>query len=244
MLNPAEIVNDRSSDAELAQRMVAGDTNALECLMRRYNQSLYRAARSILKDEQDAEESVQDAYLKAYRNIGQFDGSAKLSTWLTRIAINEALARRRKHQRRTTIMRIDSDASAESLTAEDVYVPHIRPCLASSDGPEQDALRAEIRHLIECSIDKLPEPFRCVFVLRALGEMTVEETADCLGLPEATVRSRHFRARGLMREAIAREVDLSYEDVFGFDGARCDRIVADVLAQLAVKMNRVPPAGS
>ena len=105
----------------------------------------------------------------------------------------------------------------------------------TSANPEKDAHRAEVRHLIERNIDKLPEAFRCVFVLRALEEMTVEETAGCLEIPEATVRTRYFRARSLMREAIAHEIDLNYENAFSFDGARCDRIVAGVLTRLATQ---------
>ncbi len=235
MLNPDELTIDATSDAELAQRMAAGDTVTLERVMRCYNQLLYRAARSILKNEQEAEEAVQDAYLKGYRNIGQFQGYAKLSTWLTRIVINEALVRQRKHQRRAAIIPIDADAAVDSPTAEDAPMPN-----ATSASPEQDAQRAEVRRLIERNIDKLPDAFRCVFVLRALEEMTVEETANCLDIAEATVRSRYFRARGLLREAIAREIDLKQEDAFSFAGTRCDRIVAGVLARLAGEDNDAP----
>jgi RNA polymerase sigma-70 factor (ECF subfamily) len=238
MLYPDQSTTDTTSDAELAQRMSAGDTVTLERVMRRYNQSLYRAARSILKNEQDAEEAVQDAYLKGYRNIGQFHGQAKLSTWLTRIVINEALVRQRKHRRRAAIIPIDADAAVDSPTAEDSPMPKV-----TSASPERDAERAEVRRLIERNIDKLPDAFRCVFVLRALEEMTVEETASCLDIAEATVRSRYFRARGLMREAIAREIDLNHEDAFSFAGTRCDRIVAGVMARLAGEVNNAP-AGS
>ncbi len=233
MLNPAELANDTSSDTELAQRMVAGDIAALECLMRRHNQSLYRAARSILNNEEEAEEAVQDAYLKAYRNIGQFHGDAKLSTWLIRIVINEALTRQRKQQRRGAIVPIAANVNVDASGAEDASMSHTLPN-ANSSSPEQDAHRAEVRQLIERNIDTLPDNFRSVFVLRALEEMTVEETALSLGISEATVRSRFFRARGLMREAIAREIDLNYADAFSFAGVRCDRIVACVLARITV----------
>lgn len=232
MLNLAQSTIGPTSDAELAERMAAGDTATLERVMRRYNQSLYRAARSILKNEQEAEEAVQDAYLKGYRNIEQFHGHAKLSTWLTRIVINEALLRQRKHQRRAAIVPIDVNAAVDSPTAEDAYMSN-----ATSANPELDAERADVRRLIERNIDKLSDTFRCVFVLRALEEMTVEETASCLDIAEATVRSRYFRARGMMRDAIAREIDLEYEDAFSFAGARCDRIVAGVLARLAGEDN-------
>jgi RNA polymerase sigma-70 factor (ECF subfamily) len=219
--------SDDISDVVLSQRMATGDTSALELLMRRYNQSLYRAARSILKDDDEAEEAVQDAYLKAYRNIGSYRGDAKLSTWLIRIAINEALARVRKRKRRDKILYLDGDP---------VSVPESEKSSAMQQNtaytPEKAVLRAEVRNLIERKIDSLPDTFRCVFVLRTLEDMTVEETAVCLNIPEATVRTRHFRARGLLREALAREIDFNLEDAFGFAGERCDRIVVNVLEQL------------
>lgn len=227
MLITAEDSPDNLSDSELAQRIAAGDTAALELLMRRNNQMLYRAARSILKNDEEAEEAVQDSYLKAYRAIGNYRGDAKLSTWLTRITINEALARARKQSRRPEIVQFDGNVAmvaepeeAFSMQAHDM------------DSPDRAAQRADVRRLIESNIDKLPEAFRCVFVLRALEEMTVEETASCLNIPEVTVRTRYFRARGLLREAMAREIDISFEDAFSFAGARCDRIVGAVLARL------------
>lgn len=219
---------DDCTDIELAHRIATGDTAALEVLMRRNNQTLYRAARSILKNEEEAEEAVQDAYLKAYRAIANYHGGATLSTWLTRIAINEALARRRKYQRRADLIQLNSQFAQDPEPGEDFQMQHHSP-----DSPETAVQRAEARRLIERNIDQLPEAFRSVFVLRALEEMTVQETAICLGIPEATVRSRFFRGRALMREAIAREIDLSYEDAFAFAGARCNRIVANVLARLA-----------
>lgn len=220
-------------DSLLADRVAAGDIDALEMIMRRYNQSLYRAARSILKNEQDAEEAVQDAYLKAYNAIADFRGHAKLSTWLTRIVINEALTRQRKHNRRAEIIPMVDDAPVSNLPSESTHMAH-----KATSSPEQNAQRAEVRRMIERNIDKLPDSFRSVFVLRALEEMTVSETANCLNIPEATVRSRYFRARGLMREAIAREIDLNYEDAFCFAGTRCDRIVRSVLTRLPKTNNR------
>lgn len=215
--------SDDYTDIKLAQRIAAGDMAAFELLMRRNNQTLYRAARSILQNEEEAEEAVQDAYLKAYRAITDYRGDATLSTWLTRIVINEALARRRKWKRRAERVQIVQTLESE----ENLYMQQ-----HSANSPERNAQRAETRRLIERNIDQLPEAFRSVFVLRALEEMTVQETASCLDIPEATVRSRFFRARGLMREAMACEVDFSYEDAFGFDGERCDRIVANVLHRL------------
>lgn len=219
---------DNCTDVELVQRIVAGDMAAIEQLMRRNNQTLYRAARSILKNEEEAEEAVQDAYLKAYHKITDYHGDAALTTWLTRIVINEALGRRRKHQRRAELIQLSNQFDHAPDSEEAFKMKH-----PSTDSPEMNAQRIETRRLIERNIDQLPEAFRSVFVLRALEEMTVQETAICLDIPEATVRSRFFRARGLMRESIAREIDLSYDEAFHFAGGQCDRIVANVLIQIA-----------
>ena len=213
-------------DVEIARRVAAGDEDAFRLLMRRYNQTLYRTARSILKDDAEAEDAVQEAYLLAYRAMERFRGDAKLSTWLVRIVVNAAIARSRKRNRSAEIIRLDGDAEYANETGE-VDMHKTAP-----EQPEHGALRGETRRLLEKKIDELPDAFRAVFVLRALEEMTVEETGAALGIPDATVRSRFFRARGLLREALAREIDFAFEDAFAFAGARCDRIVAGVLARL------------
>ncbi|HTE14190.1 MAG TPA: RNA polymerase sigma factor, partial [Burkholderiales bacterium] len=210
-------------DAEIARRVAAGNEDAFHLLMRRHNQTLYRAARSILKDDADAEDAVQEAYLLAYRAMGRFRGEAKLSTWLVRIVVNEAIARLRKRSRRAEVIRLDGETES-GIEAGEMTMNE-----TPSEQPEQSALRAETRRLLEKKIDELPDAFRTVFVLRALEEMTVEEAAVVLGIPEATVRTRFFRARGLLRESLAREVDFAFEDAFAFDGVRCHRIVAGVL---------------
>ncbi len=221
-----ESARKRLPDAEIARRVAAGDEDAFRLLMRRYNQTLYRAARSILRDDAEAEDAVQEAYLLAYRAMGKFRGEAKLSTWLVRIVVNEAIARSRKRSRSAEVIRLDGDVEPDSKR-EEVSMNEATPEL-----PERSALRAETRRLLEKKIDELPDAFRAVFVLRALEEMTVEESAAVLGIPEATVRTRFFRARGLLREALAREIDFAFEDAFAFAGARCDRIVAGVLSRL------------
>ena len=195
------------SDPELVERILGGDMRALEALMRRHNRALYRTARAILRDDAEAEDAVQEAYLRAYRSLGSFRGESKLSTWLVRIAANEALMRRRKKTRTAEVVPID--AATEVSTEE-----------------RGDSM---LRRLLENRIDALPDGYRAVFVLRALEELSVEETAAALGLPEATVRTRYFRARGLLRESLARDIDLGMQDAFGFAGERCDRIVANVL---------------
>ena len=211
-------------DTEIARRIALGDQDAFVLLMRRYNQTLYRTARSILRDDAEAEDAVQEAYMLAYRAIGSFRGEAKLSTWLIRIVVNEAIARSRKVSRRAQIINIAGGPEAD--TAEGNMEA------ATPEQPEHAAMRADSRRLLEAKIDALPESFRTVFVLRAIEDLSVEETAATLGIPEATVRTRYFRARSLLREALAREIDHAYGDAFAFAGGRCDRIVAGVLARI------------
>lgn len=207
-------------DAELVQRTLAGDMRALEALMRRHNRLLYRTARAILRDDAEAEDVVQEAYVRAYAALASFRGESKLSTWLVRIAANEALMRRRKAGRTADIVPLGAAVQ-----------PKEEP-MSEESGPEENAGRGEVRRLLESRIDALPDDYRAVFVLRAVEELSVEETAAALGIPEATVRTRHFRARGLLRESLARDIDTSLEDAFSFAGARCDRIVERVLQRV------------
>lgn len=214
------------SDLELARRAACGEEAAFVAIMRRHNRMLYRVARGVLKNDTEAEDALQDAYLLAYRRMGSFLGEAQLSTWLVRIVINEALARLRKRRRESVVIPLlpeGSDVYDSAGPAEDAMRP---------ETPDQAALRAETRRLLERKIDALPDGFRVVFILRALEELSVEETALALGIPEATVRSRFFRARALLRESLSKEIDIAVEDAFAFAGERCDRIVARVLARL------------
>ena len=227
-MQPATVamVYGKLSDPELAQRIASGDKDAFELLMRRHNQILYRTARSILKDDAEAEDAAQEAWLLAYRAIGNFRGDAKLSTWLVRIVVNEAISRRRKRSRGAEVIQLNGETQEDREAVEE----NVNQTLPEQ--PEHAARRAQTRRLLEAKIDELPDAFRTVFVLRALEELSVEEAAIALGIPQATVRSRFFRARGLLREALSKEIDLAYGDAFAFAGARCDRIVAGVLAKL------------
>jgi RNA polymerase sigma-70 factor, ECF subfamily len=229
-----ESVHKGLSDVEIARRIAAGNQDAFCLLMRRYNQTLYRAARSILRDDAEAEDAVQETYLLAYRAMGKFRGDAKLSTWLVRIVVNEAIARSRKRAKRAEVFRLDGDMESDNEAGEATMNQ------STPEQPERAAQRAETRQLLEKKIDDLPDAFRAVFVLRVLEEMTVEECATVLDIPEATVRSRLFRARGLLRESLAREIDFAFETAFSFAGERCDRIVAGVLARL--KSSQAPDA--
>jgi RNA polymerase sigma-70 factor (ECF subfamily) len=209
-MQPAIRPQAAPSDEALVERVRGGDVGALEALMRRHNRLLYRTARAILRDDAEAEDAVQEAYLRAYRALDGFRGESKFSTWLVRIAANEALMRRRARPRTADVVPLE----AADLQAREERGDHM------------------LRRLLEKRIDALPDDYRAVFVLRAVEELSVEETAQALGIPEATVRSRFFRARGLLRESLAREMDLGMENAFGFAGERCDRTVAKVLDRI------------
>jgi RNA polymerase sigma-70 factor, ECF subfamily len=214
------------ADAELARRIGARDERAFEMVMRAHNRLLYRLARSILKDDAEAEDAVQEAYLAAYRNIASFRGGAKLSTWLARIVINEAYGRLRKQRQGGVVVPFDAGARDGPQLEEETMADD------RAEQPDAAAMRAELRRLLERQIDALPEQFRTAFVLREVEEMSVEDAAECLDVPPATVRSRAFRARALLRESLSREIETATVDAFGFAGARCDRIVANVLARV------------
>ncbi len=217
---------DQISDGELARRIVSRDTLAFEILMRRHNRLLYRTVRGILRNDQDAEDCVQEAYLQAFRSMGSFRSEARLSTWLVRIAINQALEKLRRSKREPGKVALDNVVDLED------HLEAVSTMTSAPERPDHIASRHQVRKVLESKIDKLPDAFRTVFMLRAVEDLSVEETAECLGIPEATVRTRFFRARSLLREAIARDVDLAVEEAFSFDGARCDRIVASVLARI------------
>lgn len=216
-------ISEATTDTELVLRAASGDGIAFEAIMRRHNRQLFRTARSILKSDCEAEDALQDAYLRAWRALSSFRSDARLSTWLVRIVVNEALGRLRC--RSAQVIPLD----VAMLSTE----PETRASLTADPDrqPERIAMQAQIRRLMEARIDLLPDAFRSVFMLRAVEEMSVEEVAQALAIPEATVRTRFFRARGLLREGLASDVDMALGDAFAFDGERCDRIVAAVLAR-------------
>ncbi|MEO8133407.1 MAG: RNA polymerase sigma factor [Betaproteobacteria bacterium] len=212
--------------AELARRIAQGDSSAFEPLMRRHNRILYRLARSILKDDVEAEDALQEAYFSAFRHFESFRGDAALSTWLARIVVNEAYGRLRKQKRDSTVVAFGANQRDVQPDGEGDMADE------TTGAPEAAAMRTQLRELLERRIDDLPEQFRTVFMLRDVQEMTVEETAACLDIPAATVRTRAFRARALLRESLARDIDVATINAFGFDGERCDRVVAGVLDRL------------
>jgi RNA polymerase sigma-70 factor, ECF subfamily len=213
-------------DAELAALAARSDTGAFEILMRRYNQLLFRTARSILKSDEETQDAVQEAYLNAWRALPTFRSDSKLSTWLVRIVINEALGRVRKRAG-TNVVPLDIMGGGGQLLEPEEAMEADK-----DEQPDQIFGRGEIRRLMESRIDALPEAFRTVFMLRAVQELSVEEVAAALKIPEATVRTRFFRARSLLRESLSRDIDFALEDAFSFAGKRCDSIVANVLARI------------
>ena len=214
-------------DGALLSRIRVQDHAAFEILMRRYNGRLFRVARAIVRDDAAAEDVLQDAYLDAYRHIGDFLGESHVATWLTRIVINHALMRLRKQKRERVVVPFTEPAGSKREPAENTVADE------RTESPTTATFRGEIRRLLERRIDELPFAFRTVFVMREIEDMSVDETAAALSIPPATVRTRLFRARALLREALAREMDSATLDVFGFAGERCDRIVASVLNRIA-----------
>ena len=228
-MNPGAPETLEADDAALAARVASGDTAAFERLMRLHNRRLYRLARATLGNEADAEEALQDAYLNAFRAIGRFRGESSLATWLSRVVLHECLERLRRQWRRSSIVQLVSSDADERVEHEFMSQP------SPGATPHDHAERSEIRALLERRLDQLPEAFRTVFVLRGVEEMDVSEVAGCLGIPDATVRSRFFRARSMLRELLAQDFDVAERDVFSFGGRHCDRIVAAVLERLQLR---------
>ncbi len=218
-------VSDRAAcgEAELVAHLRAGDAAAYATLMRRNNQRIYRLARGVLGDDAEAEEAVQEGYIRAFTHLDGFKGEASLATWLARIVLNEALGRLRR--RRPTV---DIDALADAPAA----MFALGPSGAPEPTPEQAIARRELSRAIESAVDALPAGFRSVFVLRAIEQMDVAETADALGIPEQTVKTRLHRANKLLRNALAARFGTLLDGAFPFLGRRCERLAERVLSRL------------
>jgi RNA polymerase sigma-70 factor (ECF subfamily) len=211
----------RREDIALVARVLGGETALFEQIIRRHNRRLYRVARSIVRSDSEAEDVVQETYVRAFAHLAQFEARASLATWLCRIAVYESFARVRRWKREAGTDVADDDE--ESL---------MKP--APADDPEQRAGSRQLGQLVERAIDDLPESFRAVFVLRAVEEMSVAETAECLGLVEETVKTRFFRARARLRARLMNELGGALAGVYDFHYERCDRIVAAVMSQLTI----------
>ena len=206
------------SDSEIARRIVAGEPSLFQVLMRRYNQRLFRVARSIVRSSPEAEDVVQQSYLSAYLNLSQFEGRASFSTWLVRIAVHESLlrVRRRKHQE---VPIGDDDSMPGNVTGGD---------------PEHQASTRELARLLEEACDSLPNGYRVVFMLRGIEGMSTAETAACLDLSEEAVKVRFHRARSLLREHMDDSVGGTAREAFSFLGDRCASMVARVMSMICL----------
>lgn len=220
---------EKLSDNELVERAHAGDAGVFRAIMQRHNRRLYRVARGVLGDDSEAEDVVQETYLRAFRNLAGFRGESSLATWLTRIAINEALGRKRTRRPTTDLSKLD--LVDEQGEARVLMFPGVR---AGAD-PEADASRAQIRRLLERGIDELPENFRIVFVMRDIEQMSVEETASQLDILPETVKTRLHRARRLLRDALQEKLGSALQDSYAFDGARCERMTEEVLRRMGIQ---------
>lgn len=213
------------TDEALVQRILDGDTPAFEIIMRRHNQRLYRIARAVVQDEMEAEDVMQDAYVKAYQNLGQFEGRASFATWLSRIALYEALSRVRKRKR---VVELDKflESGREAMQPQ-----------SSLPSPEHSASHSELSRLLEQEIDALPEAYRTICMLRDVEEMDVTEVAELLGIRPENVKTRLHRAHALLRKRILERTGEHSRNAFLFQASRCDRVVTGVFARLAAVGN-------
>jgi RNA polymerase sigma-70 factor (ECF subfamily) len=217
---PAALEGAEQRDEDVIREILGGNTAMFELLMRRYNERVYRAARSIVRDEQEAEDVMQQAYVNAFAHLGQFNGSALFSTWLLRITINESLARVRRLGRYEAYD--DERANVEPFMSRN-----------SAENPERQAFTGELRSLLEWAIDTLPDGMREVFVLREVEGLSTSEVAAALDVSDDVVKTRLSRARAALRRALLERTGATAPDAFRFYRPRCDRIVAQVLARLA-----------
>ena len=212
-------------DAELVRRALARDPNAFRFIMQRHNRRLYRIARSVLRDNTDAEDVVQEAYAAAFNHLKDYRGESSLAAWLSRIALNEALGRLR-HKRT-----VENFAALEEVT-EGAVIQF--PLSAQNDDPERTMAQRQILQLVERATDALPDVYRLVFVTRVIEGMSVEETAELLGIKPETVKTRLHRARQLLRDQLDKEIGPVLTNAFPFAGRRCQRVTAAVMLRLGL----------
>ena len=212
---------ERLSDEEVVARVLAGETAMFEIVMRRYNQRIYRTALAILRDDSEAEDVMQDAYVRAYEHLDQFAGRAKFSTWLTRITVHEALARQRRRDRYEELDPM-SEREGDPMDRFASVTPN----------PEQLTSNSELRKLLENAVEKLPDPYRAVFMLRDVEEMSTTETAYALEITEENVKVRLHRARALLRKGLYAQAGKESREAFNFNAVRCDRVVKNVFGRI------------
>lgn len=215
MAQPIASPVDPISDEEIVARVVKGETLLFELLMRRHNQRVYRTIRAILGTDEDVEDAMQQTYLNAFAHLSSFAGHARFSTWLTSIAVNEALGRRR---RLGIVPKSDDDT-----------ILHIK---SNAPDPEQQAMTSELQQFLEQEITSLPDHYRTVLILRQVEGLSTEETAQCLGVSTDVVKTRLRRARVMLREALLDRAGVTFDRLFAFEAPRCDRVVAAVMARI------------
>jgi RNA polymerase sigma-70 factor (ECF subfamily) len=226
------------ADEEVVSRVLAGDAALFEVLMRRYNQRLYRTARAIVRDDAEAEDVMQETYVRAYAALGQFEGRAQWSTWLTRIAVNESLARVRRRGRFVSREAVGEEGPQDGQAGretESSLMNDERQASLRRTGPEAMASARELGAFLERAIDELPDTYRTVFMLREVQELSTAETAACLDVTEELVKVRLHRARNELRRLLDERLGAATREVFDFHASRCDNIVAAVLERLGVR---------
>ena len=223
---PASAPDRPDDDASLVARATRGDAAAIRAIMKQHNRRLYRMARSILRNDAAAEDALQSAYLNAFRSLADFRGQSSLGTWLTRIVMNEALALARSRK-----PLLQSDGGDAALIGGQV-IPF--PAQTATVDPERAMAQSQIQTAVEHAIDEMPEDFRTVLVARVLEEMSVDETAELLGLKAETVKTRLHRARRLLRRAVEKRIGPVVLDAFPFAGRRCERMTVEVLQKLGI----------
>ena len=223
---PAATVVDATADIELALQAAAGNAAAFETIVRRNNRLLFRAARGVVPDDAEAQDVVQETYLRAFVHLGAYRGDSSLATWLARIAINVALTTQRKKGR---LVQMQEQAMPAGQALPEDAMPIYTP---EDEEPHAMADRGEMRALLQSSIEGLPVMYRAVFMLRAVEELSVEETAYCLGVSKEVVKTRFLRARAMLRETLSSRIETGARETFTFAGARCDAVLAHVMAEL------------
>ncbi|HVU40235.1 MAG TPA: RNA polymerase sigma factor [Xanthobacteraceae bacterium] len=218
--------NARSDESDLVRRALSRDGAAFRTIMERHNRRLYRIARAVLRDDSEAEDTVQESYVRAFANLGTFRGDSSLATWLGRIALNEALGRLR---RRRPAAPIDT---MEVLRTDAQIIQF--PNAMTAEDPERTMAQREILRLVERATEALPEIFRTVFVTRVIEGMSVQETAELLDIEPETVKTRLHRARHLLRDQLESEIGPVLLDAFPFAGRRCARVTDAVLRRLGL----------
>lgn len=226
MKNYKNYTDFKITDSEIIERVLSGDKDLYELIMRKYNQRLFRIGRSIINDQDEVEDILQDTYIKAYENLVNFKGLSLFSTWLTRILINEAIARKNQKSRMSSIFQEDQYSGETNGYNKSEY----NNMASDQRNPEEETINKELKNSLEKVIDSLPEMYRTIYVMREIEGMNIAETSECLGISESNVKVRLNRSKEMLRSSLT---DIYKEsEIFEFMGSRCDKIVAIVLSRI------------